>query len=166
MNYLEMSWPTIPDEIETQLLKLCANHPDEAEKLAKEPRLTFFQYDAPDYLKQWVYENLAEINDEYTIQLQIWKFADYGLRHIDKKRDYSYNYLLSEHPGITRFFEDDGTFIESVKYEYKKWYKHMGSVKYHDVIHVNNFRPAVTIYKRTEVSVPESVRSMFWRPPT
>jgi hypothetical protein len=164
MNYSELAWPVIPHDIEAELLKFCVECPEELsiqkKKFPKLENLEFFQFDAPEYLIKWIKENLIEINDEYTIQLQVWKNSDYGRRHIDMKRDYSYNYILMDHPGITRWFEDDGTFIEEVKYEHKKWYKHVGSEKYHDVINVNNFRPAVTIYKRKETG---DTRPLFWK---
>jgi hypothetical protein len=165
MNYLELSWPALPDYMETDLLKFCTEVPFEQSIQAVNPTAArqFTQYDAPNYLKEWVRQNIPEITEDYTIQLQIWRGTDYGQRHIDKKRYYSYNYLLMEHPGITRFFEDDGTFIESVHYEHKKWYKHIGSEKYHDVINVNNFRAAVTIYKIKEYGPPESVRPVLWQ---
>ena len=161
MNYSELTWPSLPNEMETSLINFCANHSDETAILAKYPDTQFFQFDAPDYLKQWVHENLTEITEEDTIQLQIWKHTDYGNRHLDFRRAYSYNYVLMEHPGITRWFEDDGTFIESVNYKHKKWYKHIGSVKYHDVLNVNNFRPAVTIYKRKQTT--DYTRPLFWK---
>lgn len=164
MNYQELSWPALPDAIEAELLKFCIEVPDELSISAPPAKISsplqFVQFDAPDYLKEWVKQNLNEINEEFVVQLQIWRNTDYGHRHIDKKREYSYNYLLMDHHGITRWFEDDGTLIESVKYKHKKWYKHIGSVKYHDVIGVNNFRPAVTIYKRKEV---EDARPLFWQ---
>ena len=172
MNYLELSWPSLPGVMEAELLKLCLLDNEDCSEIYKNSKTlfqsdkekrTFIQIDAPDYLKEWVKQNLKEINDEYTIQLQIWQHSDYGVRHIDKRREYSYNYLLMEHPGITRWFENDGTFIESVNYQHKKWYKHIGSLKYHDVLHVNNFRPAVTIYKR--VVIEDSERPLFWSMP-
>ena len=165
MNYLELSWPALPDYMEADLLKFCMEVPFEQSIQAVNPTAArqFTQYDAPNYLKEWVKQNLKEIDDDYTVQLQTWQYSDYGVRHIDKRREYSYNYLLMKHPGITRWFENDGTFIESVNYQHKKWYKHIGSLKYHDVLHVNNFRPAVTIYKR--VVIEDSERPLFWSMP-
>ncbi len=164
MNYQELSWPALPDEMEAELLKFCREVPDEMAANAPPSKISgplqFAQFNAPDYLKEWVKQNLNDLDEEFVVQLQIWRNTDYGSRHIDMKREYSYNYLLMDHPGVTRWFEDDGTFIESVKYQHKKWYKHIGSVKYHDVIGVNNFRPAITIYKKTET---KDTRPLFWR---
>lgn len=158
-----MDWPPLPAEMELELLQLCNNHPDEPALIAKYPDLTFFHFTAPDYLKQWVYQNISDITEEYNIELQVWKHAEHGNRHIDRKREHSYNYLLMEHPGITRWFEDDGTLIESVNYKPKKWYKHIGSVKYHDVINANYFRPALTIYKRIDPLATTDTRPQFWK---
>lgn len=159
MNYEELNWPSLPNDIEEKLLEFCQTVPDEdANNLIQGYKQQFLRYDAPDYLKKWVIENI-QIDGEYVVQLQIWRHCDIGKRHIDTRRDFSYNYLLMPHSGITRWFEDDGTLIESVQYEYKKWYKHIGGKKYHDVINVNNFRPAVTIFKMLPKD-PE--RKVFW----
>ena len=169
MNYQELDWPALPEAMEAELLQFCMEVPDEMSiqsGIAKYPGpLQFAQFDAPDYLKEWVQQNLNDVNDEFVVQLQIWRNSDYGRRHIDMKREYSYNYLLMEHQGITRWFEDDGTFIESVQYQHRKWYKHIGSAKYHDVVGVNNFRPAITIYKRKESAEITETRPLFWIEP-
>jgi len=169
MNYQELTWPALPEEMEAELLQFCMEVPDEMSVQAGIVRnsgpLKFAQFDAPEYLKEWVRQSLNDVNDEFVVQLQIWRHSDYGRRHIDLKREYSYNYLLMEHQGLTRWFEDDGTFIESVHYQHRKWYKHIGSIKYHDVIGVNNFRPAVTIYKPKQPEEITDTRPLFWIEP-
>lgn len=165
MNYLELNWPALPNDIENKLLKFCQTIPDnEATNLIKNlppgAIQEFFQFSPPEYLIDWIKENI-QLDGDYVVKLQVWRHSDYGRRHIDTRRNFSYNYLLMDHQGITRWFEEDGTLIESVRYEYKKWYKHIGGEKYHDVLHVNNFRPAITIYYPT---VNPTNKPVFWSP--
>lgn len=172
MNYQELFWPALPEAMEAELFQFCLKVHDEmptpanaSDAIAPFQFIQFAQFDAPEYLKEWVRQNLNDINDEFVVQLQVWRNSDYGRRHIDIRREYSYNYLLMEHQGVTSWFEDDGAFIESVQYQHKKWYKHIGSAKYHDVVGVNNFRPAVTIYKRKQSEEITETRPLFWVKP-
>jgi hypothetical protein len=115
MNYEELNWPTLPEDIEARLLDFCQTEPDtnavNFATMAVFGKVEFFQFAAPDYLVQWVRENIT-LDNSHVVQLQVWKYTDQGKRHIDRKRDFSYNYLLMEHPGITRWFDDDGSQTE------------------------------------------------------
>lgn len=160
MNYEELNWPSLPDNIETLLLEFCRSEPAEnATNLYKDlPKQAFFQFNAPDYLVEWVEKNIPIPIGDNVVKLQVWRDVDYVKRHIDRIRHFSYNYLLMEHQGITRWFEDE-EIVDSVRYEYKKWYKHVGGEKYHDVIDVNKLRAAVTIFKEIEprTDIPSSL---------
>jgi hypothetical protein len=162
MNYQELNWACLPQNIEDKLLEYCRTTTDipiDDNKLGiPYNKMEFVKYDGPDYLKEWVRENLPMIDETYSIQLQVFKNSDYGRRHKDIKRDFSYNYLLLDHPGITQWFNDKGELIDSVKYEYKKWYKHVG-VQYHEVLNVNYFRAAVTIFQEVDST---GKGSPFW----
>lgn len=158
-NYEErFDWPAMPDELEQKLLKYITEEVDVyADNVhyrtsrGNPEDIRFFWYEPPEYLQEWVDENIP-LGPEYRTIVQVWRNFDYGNRHRDGLRDHSFNYVLAPHPGITRWFDedDDDTLIEQVHYLPKKWYKHYGS-KWHDVLHVNNFRPAVAMFiDRTE----------------
>ena len=166
MNYQELNSPNQPKDIEAKLLEFCQTVPDKDAANSEKNLPTgflqeFFQFDSPEYLINWIKENLP-LESGYVVQLQVWRHIDQAMRHKDVRRDFSFNYLLMDHSGITRWFEDDGSLIETVKYKSKKWYKHIGGEKYHDVIDVGNFRPAVTIYYPVENTTNKQV---FWKPP-
>lgn len=154
MNYQELTWPSLPEHIEAALLEFCRTEPIEniTNKIKDLPPgmvQSYLLFDAPDYLIDWVKEHIPVSLEENIVKLQVWRDTDQVRRHIDRKREFSYNYLLLDHPGITRWFDNEEV-IDSVRYEHKKWYKHIGGTKYHDVINVNNFRAAVTIFKEVE----------------
>ena len=164
MNYQELTWPSLPDHIETDLLEFCRSESIENSTNKLNYSSTgrgqlYLVFNAPDYLINWVKENVPVSLEDNVVKLQVWRNTDQVRRHIDLIRDFSYNYLLMDHPGITRWFDNEEV-TDSVKYEHKKWYKHVGGTKYHDVIHVNNFRAAVTIFK--EIKPRPGFSSSLW----
>jgi hypothetical protein len=152
-TYETLNWPALPAEMELKLIQhlLDIDNPY-AENIhprnSRRKDTKFFWHTAPDYLVTWIKENLpAEVDDDFCVVLQVWRNTDTGKRHVDSQRKFSYNYVLGEHPAITRWFqaENDIEPVDQVQYQPGVWYKHYGKL-HHDVIHVNQFRPAIAIF--------------------
>ncbi len=156
-TYIELNWKPLPADLQELALTHCKTRdPMEHENFSplgsKIPpeKNSFFWFDVPDQVIDWIRTNL-EIPESSKIYSQVWLNTDVAYKHIDLRRKFSYNYILEDHPGITRWFDTDGNELDRICYKHSTWYKHIGSVYHHDVINVNYFRPAITIFNEEEI---------------
>lgn len=159
-TYEIVNWPKLPSHMESDLLnysKSCSYKDNIHHRTSKASpdqydQIQFFWFSPPTYLIDWIEKNIS-LDDRYTTVIQVWryskKFKNYGNRHKDGARDFSFNYLLEPHLGITRWFEDDGTLIDEVNYKSSVWYKHYGE-KFHEVDNINSSRTAISIFEHKQ----------------
>jgi hypothetical protein len=160
-NYELMNWPSLPREMEIELIEYINScsfddniHPHTSKfKIEDRHKIQFFFFKTPEHIEKWIRENLP-IYPWHSVIIQVWRYCaehgDRGQRHKDSLRRYSYNYLLEDHPAVTRWYSDiDGsTILDEINYPAHKWYMHNGR-NFHDVDNINGSRSALTIFKPT-----------------
>jgi hypothetical protein len=145
--YLELDWPSIPDEICTQ----CREYIKEAENVwiptTRGPSaLMFFkQYAAPDFLLEWIYNNILVDLEGFTVRLQ-YAPREIVPAHIDLKRSSNHLYVIDSDDGTTSWLNDAGDIIKSVSYKERVWYAHQSKVL-HQVTGMTAGRLGISIFK-------------------
>jgi len=149
--YELLDWPKLPEDMEQRLVEW-SNTAEDRWPGSKMHGVQFFNhFEAPDYLVNWVKENLP-LDDSYTVILQRFFNIDVCPIHKDYMRDYSFNYLLVPSDAETHFYNDDKELIHTVKYDHRQWHRHESKV-YHNVTGINNYRLAIAIFKL----IPEEI---------
>jgi hypothetical protein len=155
--YIPLDWPEVPEDICKKLLEYSTTAENiwEGRHIAsrivngkEEVRkaLHFAQYKAPDYLINWVRENIPEIPQHYIIRLQgPVGMYDIGY-HKDGMRSSAFNFLITDDPGTTMWVDDNDRLVGQVNYTPKIWYQHQGQLK-HCVKGCAEQRLSVTIFE-------------------
>ena len=142
--YQQLDWPQIPEPIIISLLENTKNKIEYLKKINSIASTGYFQVPATEELVNWVQQNLPVDND-HVVAVQVFNNVENAKMHKDLTRDIAYNYLLVPHTATTRWFDDHVNLIDQVQYQYGFWYKHSADI-FHDVIDINGFRAAVTVY--------------------
>lgn len=141
---VELDWPAVPDDVCNKLFE----HVKSARDSWKENGLpsVFSQYEPPDYLVEWVRNNLPSIPKHFRIVVQ----ATHGKIlpvHIDSIRASAFNFVMTEDGGTTNWYDADNKLVHSTNYKTKVWYQHQSRVA-HGVTNVSNGpRIAISIFE-------------------
>jgi hypothetical protein len=143
--YIRMDWVSVPDTLVQKLI----DHSEVAQDAWASPEANghYKQFKLPVELQQWFYDNLP-IPSTYEVMLQQYDGIARGTKHIDKIRDFSYNYvLLTGGDTRTSWYDEKGNMLDTIQYEPFIWYRHEGSIR-HDVSQMSSKRLAVTVFDR------------------
>lgn len=149
MNYEEKDWPSLPEDMISDLISYALAAETIGGKSAS-PSFNGFEsvygiVAAPDYLRDWVKDNLP-LSDDYFIGMQRFTNIFKTPIHKDSIRTYCYNNVLTENSPTTSFYDEDMNMVEKVKYRHNSWYYHNTDV-FHKVSEMRDARVAVTIFK-------------------
>lgn len=146
MDYhTQLPWAKVPETLVQDLLQ----HAQVASDVwpSTQAQGNYKQFDLPTELKQWFYDNLP-IPSTHEVMLQQYEGIKEGTKHIDRIRDFSYNYvLLTGGDTVTSWYDEEGTLLDAIHYEPFEWYRHEGSVR-HGVSNMSSKRLAVTVFER------------------
>jgi hypothetical protein len=117
----ELGWPTLPAELEKQVLDLVHIAPNIWPTKAREG--DYFQYEVPENIKEWCYTNLP-ISREYWIRIHRFTNHEADDIHIDQNRSDGYNYLVTPAGPTTEWYSDRfGTeVLENTVCKQSTWY--------------------------------------------
>lgn len=153
MNYELKDWPSLPEQMVEDLLEYGKDCKDivggeEAGfKFPGDDTPVYCILRSPQYLIDWVKDNIPELNEDYFIGLQRFLRVPWIPIHVDSIRSYAYNNVLTKDEDTETCFYSNKILIDSIKYQKNKWYYHNASVE-HNIINLNTgYRLAVTIFK-------------------